>query len=58
MNSLVLVRVYFHWIDNTSAVAALTKGYSRQPDSARLVHSLHAWCAVSQANISTSGSST
>ena len=25
-----------HWIDNTSAVAALTKGYSGVPDSARM----------------------
>ena len=31
-----------HWIDNTSALAALTKGYSGVPDSARLVHAFHA----------------
>ena len=31
-----------HWVDNTSAVAASTKGYSGAPDSARIVHALHA----------------
>ena len=40
-----------HWVDNTSAIAALTKGYSAQPDSARLVHALHAWCAVTRTAI-------
>jgi len=34
-----------HWIDNTSAVAALTKGYSGVPDSARIVHAFHATLA-------------
>ena len=34
-----------HWIDNTSACAALCKGYSGVPDSARLVHAFHAWAA-------------
>ena len=34
-----------HFIDNTSALAALTKGYSGVPDSARLVHTFHAWAA-------------
>ena len=34
-----------HWIDNTSAAAALSKGYSGVPDSARLVHAFHAHAA-------------
>ena len=33
------------------AVAALTKGYSGVPDSARLVHIFHAWCAGAQASV-------
>ena len=41
-----------HWVDNTSAIAAMTKGYSSRPDSARLVHALHAWCAVTRTAIS------
>ena len=36
-------RLVVHYIDNTSAVAALCKGYSNLPDSARLVHAFHAW---------------
>ena len=32
-----------HWIDNTSAISALNKGYSARPDSARLVHAFHAF---------------
>ena len=32
-----------HWVDNTSALSAMTKGYSGVPDSARLVHLFHAW---------------
>ena len=40
-----------HFIDNTSALAALTKGYSGVPDSARLVHTFHAWAAGSGANV-------
>merc|ERR1712086_526228 len=31
-----------HYVDNTSAVAALAKGYSGSPDSGRLVHAFHA----------------
>jgi len=31
-----------HWIDNTSAISAINKGYSARPDSARLVHAFHA----------------
>ena len=34
-----------HWIDNSSVVAALVKGYSAQPDSARIVHVVHATLA-------------
>ena len=30
-----------HFIDNTSAIAALLKGYSGVPDSARIVHAFH-----------------
>jgi hypothetical protein len=44
-------RDVIHFVDNTSAVAALTKGYSRVPDSARLVHSFHAWCAAARAHV-------
>ena len=36
-------RSVVHWVDNTSALAALAKGYSRAIDSARIVHALHAW---------------
>ena len=35
-------RRVIHWIDNTSALAALIKGYSRAPDSAKVVHAFHA----------------
>ena len=38
-------RKVIHWIDNTSALAALAKGYSGVPDSAHLVHIFHAWAA-------------
>ena len=31
-----------HWVDNTSSLAGVAKGYSGVPDSARLVHALHA----------------
>jgi hypothetical protein len=36
-------RKIMHFIDNTSAVAALIKGYSGKPDSALIVHAFHAW---------------
>ena len=42
-----------HFIDNTSALAALTKGYSGVPDSARLVHTFHAWAAGAGVNPTT-----
>ena len=32
-----------HWIDNSSALAALVKGYSGVPDSVRIVHAFHAF---------------
>ena len=32
-----------HFIDNTAALAGLTKGYSRVVDSAHIVHAFHAW---------------
>jgi hypothetical protein len=31
-------RRIFHYVDNTSAVMSLFKGYSKQSDSSRLVH--------------------
>ena len=33
-----------HFIDNSSAVAALVKGYSQKPDSAHILHAL--WALV------------
>ena len=48
---LLAGRDVIHWVDNTSALAAMTKGYSSRPDSARLVHALHAWCAVTRTSI-------
>ena len=36
-------RQVLHWIDNTSALSALTRGYSGVPDSVRLVHTFHAF---------------
>ena len=44
-------RRVLHWIDNQSAAAALCKGYSGVPDSARLVHMFHAWAACSRAAV-------
>lgn len=44
-----------HFVVNTSAVAALTKGYSRVPDSARIVHAFHVRGV--QARVRMSGSS-
>ena len=32
-----------HWIDNTSAIAALIKGYSGAPDSCRILHAFAAF---------------
>ena len=40
-----------HWIDNTAALAALLKGYSRVADSARIVHAFHAWNAGAEADV-------
>ena len=31
-----------YWGDNSSAIAGVVKGYSARPDSARLVHAIHA----------------
>ena len=44
-------RHVLHWIDNQSACAALTKGYSGVPDSARLVHMFHAWAAGARSSV-------
>ena len=38
-------RRVMHWIDNSSACAALVKGYSSAVDSGRIVHALHATLA-------------
>ena len=38
-----------HYIDNTSALAGLTKGYSSRVDSAFIVHSFHGYNAGLQA---------
>ena len=32
-----------HWIDNTSALAALVKGYAAAEDSAKIVHAFHSF---------------
>ena len=40
---LLAGRDVVHWIDNTSAKAALVHGYSGAPDSARLVHAFHSY---------------
>ena len=44
-------RRVLHWIDNTGAVAALTKGYARAPDSVRIVHVFKAYCLGAGASI-------
>ena len=44
-------RHVLHWIDNQSACAALTKGYSGVPDYARLVHMFHAWAAGARSSV-------
>ena len=49
--ALLAGRRIIHFIDNSSAVAALTKGYSNLPDSARLVHTFHAWQACAQTDV-------
>ena len=40
-----------HFIDNTSAIATLAKGYSNMPDSARLVHTFNAWQAGAMCDV-------
>ena len=35
-------RKVIHWIDNTGALAAMVKGYAKQPDTARIVHAFSA----------------
>lgn len=49
--SLLAGKEVIHWIDNTSALAALMKGYSGIPDSAHLVHAFHAWNAGAGASV-------
>ena len=48
---LLAGRDVLHWVDDTSAIAAMTTGYSSRPGSARLVHALHAWCAATRTSI-------
>jgi hypothetical protein len=35
-------RDVIHFIDNTAAVSGITKGYSAQPESVRIIHAYHA----------------
>ena len=42
MPEILKKKEVMHWVDNSSAVAAACKGYSRAVDSARIVHALHA----------------
>ena len=44
--AIVRGREVIHFIDNTGALFGLMKGYARDVDSARLVHSFHAICAA------------
>lgn len=44
-------RRVIHWIDNTSALAALIKGYSSTPDSAGIVHAFHSFNSALQSDI-------
>ena len=43
---LIRGREVVHFIDNTGALFGLMKGYTRDVDSARLVHSFHTICAA------------
>ena len=45
-SSLLRGREVVHFIDNTGALFGLMKGYARDVDSARLVHSFHTICAA------------
>ena len=45
-SDLLRGREVIHFIDNTGALFGLMKGYARDVDSARLVHSFHAICAA------------
>ena len=44
-------RRVMHWVDNSSAVAALAKGYSSAIDSAHIVHAVHATLAGFEADV-------
>ena len=44
-------RRVIHWIDNTSACAALAKGYAGAPDSRKLVHATHAVLAALEVSV-------
>jgi hypothetical protein len=44
-------RDVIHYIDNTGAMNGLTKGYSRDDDSARLIHVCHAMMGAIGANV-------
>ena len=44
-------RDVIHYIDNTGAMNGVTKGYSRDDDSARLIHVCHAMISAISANV-------
>lgn len=44
-------RSVVHWIDNTAALSALTKGYARPADSAHLMHAFHSWNALAKSDV-------
>jgi len=44
-------REVIHFVDNTSAIAALIKGYSGAPDSSRIVHAFHSLNAGLRTNV-------
>jgi hypothetical protein len=44
-------RRVIHWIDNTSALAGLIKGYAGAPDSASIVHAFHAFNSALRSDV-------
>ena len=40
-----------HFVDNMAAMAALTNGYSRVVDAAKIVHAFSSWCAGAQVSV-------
>ena len=49
--ALIRGRHVIHWVDNSSAVAALVNGYSSAVDSAQIVYSIHATLAGLAADV-------